>query len=484
MNRIIVSMTTISSRTDSLKKVIDSINRQSVNADIIDITVYSKDIENLLVTNEYENVVVHYTDDDIKGHKKYYNSFKKYTDDIVITLDDDVIYHEDTIAKLIEYHEKFPNAVIANRGRVISLENKGIGKYSNWRRNAVIGVPAMQIMATGVLGVLYCPKWFLGSKLFDMDMIHEENILTNDDIWLKYNELLLGIPTVITDLDKTIQEACLNENNLTHINHETNATDLSIKYIEEHDKVSIYELIVGSIAKMNVAKLYDGHHSTVYKLGEYLVVKKIKNPNANIMQEVNGTRQITNNTDILMPEILGYDEAERVIFMSFIEPLDDIVDRLTLELYNKIKAEIDKLSLLEIDKSGFNEYLVYALNTLGMFEDKFGMSKYRLHDVIHGEWKFCHGDISRDNVFLSNGRIAILDAENSGALNYWWDADYIIADYPIDMVDKAVLDSLSYSDKCRVALLKEVRIGRLIRKNMDISEKLADYKKTLEVLGI
>lgn len=51
----------------------------------------------------------------IKSYKKLIPSLKKYPNNLIITVDDDIIYRKDTIEKLYKNYIKFPKDIIAHR---------------------------------------------------------------------------------------------------------------------------------------------------------------------------------------------------------------------------------------------------------------------------------------------------------------------------------------------------------------------------------
>ena len=183
MSKIVVSLTTYKDRIDTIQTVIESINQQSVQPDIIALYLYSGEFgKNLPVIKEQSNLQIKYVDENLKGHKKYFYAFQEFCEDIVITLDDDIYYHKDTIKVLLEYHQKYPTCVIANRTRFITVRDNDIENYYRWEKNFPVDTPSMLLMGTGVLGILYPPH------IFDDAIFDKENLLhyalDNDDIWL------------------------------------------------------------------------------------------------------------------------------------------------------------------------------------------------------------------------------------------------------------------------------------------------------------
>ncbi|MBR4227264.1 MAG: glycosyltransferase [Candidatus Methanomethylophilaceae archaeon] len=135
--------------------------------------------------------------EDLKPHKKYFFAMQEAPDAIVITLDDDVEYMEDTVELLLKSYTMFPHAVSAMRVHRVSSTEKGLSPYGSWDYNddTFYRNPSMAAMATGVGGVLYPPE-SIPKEAFDADAI-KESCLMADDLWLKVNEVRNNVPTVL-----------------------------------------------------------------------------------------------------------------------------------------------------------------------------------------------------------------------------------------------------------------------------------------------
>lgn len=136
--------------------------------------------------------------DDLKPHKKYYYSIKNNPDDIIITIDDDVIYTETLVEKLYEGYKRFPNAISALRVHKIIFKKDGsVAKYNEWIKEypAEIFEPRFDLMPTGVGGVLYPPHCF-SNIVFD-DRAIKDVCLWADDLWLKVDSLINNVPVVL-----------------------------------------------------------------------------------------------------------------------------------------------------------------------------------------------------------------------------------------------------------------------------------------------
>lgn len=136
--------------------------------------------------------------EDIKAHKKYFFAFQKYPENLIVTVDDDVIYPKDLLNTLLETHQKHPECVVANRVRYMEKDNGDFKPYREWKINRLSNdTPSKRIFSTGVGGVLYRPDFFLKS-FFDIEGIRKTDC-RNDDIWLKAGQIANNIPVVFTN---------------------------------------------------------------------------------------------------------------------------------------------------------------------------------------------------------------------------------------------------------------------------------------------
>lgn len=143
---------------------------------------------------------------DTRSYKKLIPALHDFPDDIIIVVDDDVIYPQEWFERLINAHKKYPNAVIGNYVYRIDLNRP----YKRWRklqnkfwRRWFFGRPSFKNNATGVGGVLY-PPHSLHPDVFREDLF-KTLAPTNDDIWFWAMSVLNGteiaiVPNPIKDL--------------------------------------------------------------------------------------------------------------------------------------------------------------------------------------------------------------------------------------------------------------------------------------------
>jgi hypothetical protein len=203
--KIIVSLTSIPSRINTLWICIESLLRQTVKPDEIILWLADTQFNDLsilpenLLSQQKRGLTIRFCDD-IKAHKKYYYAFKEYPDDIVITVDDDVIYPSNVIKKLLALHNKYPNCICCNFAALITFNNNGcINSTLKWPGifANMINKPSYILLPTGVSGILYPPK-LINQEVFNKDVFTRISFY-NDDLWLKVMGLLNKVKTAQTD---------------------------------------------------------------------------------------------------------------------------------------------------------------------------------------------------------------------------------------------------------------------------------------------
>ena len=147
-----------------------------------------KSLKNLIK----QGLDVRFVSDDLKSHKKYYYAFKDYPNNIVVTVDDDVLYSPVLLRTLLDVHDKYSDCVICNRGIKIIKEKS----YRNWDKVDKFMVPVSNIMPTGIGGVLYPPHCYHNS-IFDVEAI-QSTCINGDDLWLNFMCRLNGTKVVHT----------------------------------------------------------------------------------------------------------------------------------------------------------------------------------------------------------------------------------------------------------------------------------------------
>lgn len=186
--KIIISLTTYPERINNIQYTIYSLLTQTLKAD--EIILWLSDDE---FPNKEENILSNILKlkkngltikwcKNIKSYKKLIPALQEYSNDIIITADDDIYYPENWLKILYETHKQHPENIIAHRSKKITLnDKKEISSYNNWQiikenNNASY----LNFFTTGG-GTLF-PPHSLNSEVFNEE---EYTDLTpySDDIW-------------------------------------------------------------------------------------------------------------------------------------------------------------------------------------------------------------------------------------------------------------------------------------------------------------
>ncbi len=223
--KVIVSLTSFPKRFPTLHICLKSLLLQDLKPDRI-IVWFGEDVEESMLTPEMQELVQYgieyrFMKGNLKPHKKYFYAMQEFPEDVVITVDDDVIYPQDLVSSLMKAHAVYPKAVCARRMHRMKKDAAGkLLPYTRWMQDCRSGKkPSMNLFATGVGGVLY------PAHSVHPDAFNEEQILTlclgADDVWLKYMEMRSGTPVVwapclVTEppVIPQAQEVALNQSNV------------------------------------------------------------------------------------------------------------------------------------------------------------------------------------------------------------------------------------------------------------------------------
>lgn len=187
---IIVSLTSFPKRIDTVWITITTLLNQSVKPNRIilwlseeEFPMGDKSLPEKLKRLRERGLEIRFCEN-LKPHKKYYYSMLENPDSIIITFDDDILYPENVIEVLEQYHDKFSESIICNRGHIMIFDNDSIAPYNKWLINPKISEgPRLDVCPTGIGGVLYPPK-SLHRDIFNKNDIIEL-CLNADDLWLK-----------------------------------------------------------------------------------------------------------------------------------------------------------------------------------------------------------------------------------------------------------------------------------------------------------
>jgi hypothetical protein len=130
---------------------------------------------------------------DMRSHTKLIPTLKKYPDQVIITVDDDIVYPFDLVENLWMEYKRESNVVLCCRAHNMVFDKKNILlPYNQWQYEYQGQETSMLIFPTGVGGVLYPPH------CFHEDITREDLFMKlcpyADDVWFKAMTLLMEIP--------------------------------------------------------------------------------------------------------------------------------------------------------------------------------------------------------------------------------------------------------------------------------------------------
>lgn len=202
-NDIIVSLTSFPKRIGKLWMVIDSIFHQKMRPSKIclylSVEEFPKGKASLpkrLLMYEKLGLEICFRKDNLMPHNKYYYVLQEYPKYNIITIDDDMYYHNNLISNLWNLHNQYPNCVCANTINIIRFDNNGnFMPYNKWERPVTKQKPSKNNIALGYNGVLYPSHIYTYQDVFDKAKIRELS-LKADDLWLKIHQIREDIRVV------------------------------------------------------------------------------------------------------------------------------------------------------------------------------------------------------------------------------------------------------------------------------------------------
>ena len=186
--RIIVSLTSFPPRISEIHFTIYSLLTQTLKPDMVVLWLGAdefpnreKDLPNSLLKLCDNGLTIKWCKD-IKSYTKLIPALKEYSDDIIITVDDDVFYMRDVVEKLYNAYLKNPKYIHCLRAHRVEFDiNGNIRPYNSWPKCIQNVKPSYANFFTGVGGVLYPPH------IFNEEIFNEQTFMDlaprADDVW-------------------------------------------------------------------------------------------------------------------------------------------------------------------------------------------------------------------------------------------------------------------------------------------------------------
>lgn len=198
--KVIVSCTTTRQRLPMLLYTITSLQHQSRQPDRIVVNISAEPflsdtgIESVPTWLELAPVEINWVPN-TGPYRKLLPLLNQCSDyDRLVTVDDDVLYHPEWLAMLLQMDEEHPDHLVCTRARKMKRGFFGWKRYSHWRilKQRTQG---LEIMPTGSGGILY--KKALLDMVFINDPQAQALAPTTDDLWFRMAGLLKSTPVLV-----------------------------------------------------------------------------------------------------------------------------------------------------------------------------------------------------------------------------------------------------------------------------------------------
>ena len=244
---IIVSLTTYGKRINDVAITIESIMEQTMKANRIilwiDNSFKNQHLPISLQLLQKRGLEIRYCKD-IRSYTKLIPALREFPKDVIITIDDDLIYDYDLLEHLIVPYLNNPQYIYCHRMHKIGLDrcNK-ILPYFSWEWESENMNASHLVFPTGVGGVLYPPH------SLDEEVMNEEVFLNickyADDIWFKAMALKKGTKAQRVFSRKPnsyIVNESVQDMGLININGKYNMNDIQLKAV--FTKYNLYDKII------------------------------------------------------------------------------------------------------------------------------------------------------------------------------------------------------------------------------------------------
>ena len=240
--RVIVSLTSYGRRVArTLKYPVYSMLLQSRRPDKIVVWLDNENISESSLPSSVKRLEKYGVEirfcEDIKSYKKLIPSLKLYPDDIIITIDDDIIYERNTLKCLLDRHSEYPDDIICTMAHIPTFGAEGLNPYNDWKLNVCYSDEEL-IFPLGGSGTLY-PPHSLYKDVTDASLFMELAPQA-DDIWFWVMALkngkrirMSGLNRMYRQIDLMYQQTHKNSS-LKDSNLGENRNDLQIKAVMSH----------------------------------------------------------------------------------------------------------------------------------------------------------------------------------------------------------------------------------------------------------
>ena len=180
--------------------------------------------------------------EDLQSYKKLIPALKRFPDNVIITVDDDVYYAENVIERLLLFYEKSDKRTVLGTWASITRSKEGTYlPYSQWISKDQSTCNESECCLIGCGGILYPPH------IFDEEIMRKDIFMqlapTADDLWLWAMEKRLNLNVIkisgnknqwITSVNRVDDYETDKEGSLYYINELKGANDIQLAQLVKY----------------------------------------------------------------------------------------------------------------------------------------------------------------------------------------------------------------------------------------------------------
>lgn len=246
--QLVVSLTSHGLRTLDSYLAIESIMQGTVKPNRIILWLSEEDkIDCRFLQNQMKRgLEIEYVKD-LGPHTKLVPALRRFPEDVIITIDDDMFYQPDMVEGLLRAYNADPTSIHANRVAIMTKENGELASYLKWQQYTHPEKTTPRNVILGVEGCLY-PPYAFSDEVFN-EAVFRKLCPMADDIWFTAMALLNHTPIhhVKTQYDNACAGGVMNlrlqSSGLVNMNENPGEcrNDIQIKAVFDH--YNLYPLI-------------------------------------------------------------------------------------------------------------------------------------------------------------------------------------------------------------------------------------------------
>ena len=207
---IIVSLTSFPARIGLVHLTVESLLSQTWKADRIvlwladsQFPLKEEELPEALLALRERGLEIRWCED-LRSYKKLVPALKAFPEDVIVTVDDDLILEPTWLEGLVSSYLKNPTFIHTHRAHEIAFSDSGnLAPYALWRKEIKTDKASFNNFLTGVGGCLY-PPTCLHKDVFNVKKF-QKLCPHGDDIWFWAMAVLAG-----TKICVTLSVFCLN----------------------------------------------------------------------------------------------------------------------------------------------------------------------------------------------------------------------------------------------------------------------------------